>query len=200
MVCPKCGFMMDAFAIECPRCKRMGQNASQTGQQKQGVTPEGSNLSNKAAEATPPTSMPSQPVTLPIPSGNSGKISKEGVVAIIAITLTIAAFIYGLTYRSPYMTYDDNRPSTNDNSQSVTANSSSESEAMKVSQQIKATPDVTTLEEFMVQTPDIQSEKSLVGEYRIFKWTFADGSQLIATFIPKGGEGQGLIFYSIEVR
>lgn len=27
MDCPKCGFVMSDFDVECPRCKRMGENA-----------------------------------------------------------------------------------------------------------------------------------------------------------------------------
>jgi len=77
-----------------------------------------------------------------------------------------------------------------------------ESEATRISHQVKAELDVTMLEEFMIQMPDIQSDIERNGQYRTFTWTFSDGSKFIATFKPQGfeGSGEGLVLYSIDIR
>jgi hypothetical protein len=68
---------------------------------------------------------------------------------------------------------------------------------------MKASLDVTTLEQFTAQMPaSLQPESSRRGSNRVFVWTFRDGSQIEATFRPRGGEnsGQGLVLYSVDVR
>lgn len=84
-----------------------------------------------------------------------------------------------------------------------TDSSPSKSEARKTTDKVKATLDVTTLEEFMSQMPDnVQPNMERDGENRIFTWIFSDGSKLIAIFRPKGGEGsqQGLVLYSVDLQ
>lgn len=68
---------------------------------------------------------------------------------------------------------------------------------------VKATLDQTRLEEMMPQMPDdIAPEAARNGENRTFTWRFSDGSELLATFRPRGGEGSGagLVLYMVDIK
>jgi hypothetical protein len=68
---------------------------------------------------------------------------------------------------------------------------------------VKATVDLTTLEEVMRQMPDnIPPQASRSGDNRVFTWLFPDGSNLKLTFRARGGEGSGggLVLYMVEAE
>lgn len=44
--------------------------------------------------------------------------------------------------------------------------------------------------------PNVESN----GEYRVFTWTFADGSKIEASFVPAEQVGAGLVLYSVDLR
>ena len=58
-----------------------------------------------------------------------------------------------------------------------------------------------SMESILSQMPDgMQPRRERRGEQRIFTYTFTDRSQLIFTFVPREGGGQGLVLYSIGVE
>ncbi len=77
------------------------------------------------------------------------------------------------------------------------------SEARDYAKNVDTVLDYTTSEALFVQMPnDIQPEMSSDGANRTFSWTFSDGSEMVATFKPLGGEdsGQGLVLHMIDIK
>lgn len=77
------------------------------------------------------------------------------------------------------------------------------SKAREWAKRVKAELDVTTLQQFVVQMPEgMQPKREQKGQNRVFTYTFSDGSQIIATFRPRGGagSGQGLVLYMVDIR
>ncbi|MBN2258766.1 MAG: hypothetical protein JW704_13270 [Anaerolineaceae bacterium] len=64
---------------------------------------------------------------------------------------------------------------------------------------VRANLNTTTLEQFMGQMPDIQADITRDGDKRTFSWTFSDGSKIVATFVPRGGQ-TGLVLYSVQTK
>jgi hypothetical protein len=93
-------------------------------------------------------------------------------------------------------------PDSSHSSNPSAAKAEKQSEARRISHQVKADLDTTTLEQMMGQMPNTPSNTERRGQNRIFTWTFSDGSKIIATFRPKGaeGSGQGLVLYMVELR
>jgi len=81
-------------------------------------------------------------------------------------------------------------------------NASENCEAKRVARQVKADLDITTLEQLMAQMPNPPSSQARQGDKRVITWTFSDGSKIIATFKPAGGEGSGrsLVLYSVDLQ
>lgn len=78
-----------------------------------------------------------------------------------------------------------------------------ESDARAYAHRVRADLDVTTLEQLTAQMPDtLQPTLERRGQNRTLTWTFADGSQLAATFRPLGGEGseRGLVLYMVNIE
>src|SRR3990167_6112726 len=76
-----------------------------------------------------------------------------------------------------------------------------ESEARTYAQKVHVTLDVTTVEDMMNQMPSSMTPKMTLtpARYREWTWEFSDGSQMVFSFTPAGGEhsGQGLILHHV---
>lgn len=93
--------------------------------------------------------------------------------------------------------------SENPNSSDRTSRSSgSGSEAYRVASRVSARLDITTASEMLEQIPVGPSSQERIGSRRKITWTFSDGSKIVATFKPLGGEGSnlGLVLYAVEIR
>ena len=98
-------------------------------------------------------------------------------------------------------TYED-LPSSQTIISSQSSSSSSISEARRVAFKVNANLDVTTAVDMQEQIPVAVSNRENIGSRRKITWTFSDGSKIIATFKPLGGEGSslGLVLYAVEIR
>jgi len=72
-----------------------------------------------------------------------------------------------------------------------------ESEARSYSHKVRVTLDVTTVNDMMSQMPS-----STPAGYREWTWKFSDGSQMVFSFKPVGGEGsgQGLLLDHVQLK
>lgn len=117
------------------------------------------------------------------------------VVLVLAVVLVVFSVIMYLTEPAPQAPSKPTEVQT-----TVPSEHAVESEARKISRTVKASLDTTTLEQFMIQMPDILATRSISGDKRIFTWTFSDGSKIVATFQPAGGPGTGLVLHMVDIR
>lgn len=79
-----------------------------------------------------------------------------------------------------------------------------ESEARSYSHKVRVTLDVTTVNDMMSQMPSSMTPKisSTPAGYREWAWKFSDGSQMVFSFKPAGGQGsgQGLLLDHVQLK
>lgn len=120
------------------------------------------------------------------PRVDTGALKAFAVVGLIFI----AAVLY---FRS------DSTPSQQTVAQSSASTVKRETEAQKLTHKIKINLD-DPMEKLMMQMPDDPLPNvERTGKYRIYTWTFKDGSKLRATFVPTAEAGGGLILNSVEM-
>lgn len=82
MLCPKCGYLMDAFDIECPRCKQLEANANKAATKEATQSDIPVSLADNARQTPPPRHGLSAAVL--------GAVSGALLISCIAISLVIS--------------------------------------------------------------------------------------------------------------
>lgn len=85
MECPKCGYILTAFDVDCPRCKRLGEPQR---------LPPMPLVSDPAPVAPPEAHTPAQPATSPL----KREIHPVYFLFLLSLLLPLVAFIVGIVY------------------------------------------------------------------------------------------------------